>query len=127
MSLMSGSEERKVLWRDGWIWPLFVPIGGPVYVAGRLAVEYTRWMVRPRHTTEATALVVTLTPFVYAGCVFVALGGLMQGYGLVQAMGIAEPARPKEPVTARRATRLPVRLTPAASPGQLGLDLSGSF
>ncbi len=126
MLLMSGSEERKELWRDGWIWPLFVPVGGPVYLAGRIAVEYTRWAVQPRHTTASTTLVVVLTPFVYASCVFVALEGLMQGVGVAQALGIAEPPRPKEASTGSPVRRS-VWLSPAASPQHLGVDLGGRF
>lgn len=133
MAVMSGSEERKMMWREGWIWPLFVPVGGPVYMAGRVAVEYTKWAALPRRTTASTTLVVAVSPFVYLGCLFVAFEGLMQGYGLVQATGITEPARPKEGAALASKPRASsfdprsVWLSPAASPQHLGVDLGGRF
>ncbi|NOU32025.1 MAG: hypothetical protein HOO96_29320 [Polyangiaceae bacterium] len=103
-----------------WFAPLFVPVLGPMFLGGRLAVRYTQVIGETRPSFVPVA--VALAPLVYAGSVVVVLDGLAQVYGLVMAMGLGEGRRPSVAASSRR-----LWLLPSASERTLGVDLGGRF
>jgi hypothetical protein len=116
---------------QSWALPLFIPVLGPIYVGGRLAVEFTQLAAQ---TKDMRLLAVLLAPFAYGAALVSIVDGVLQGYGIGRIATAHEDAGPKL-LQNRPTTRIPggglktpqVAFTPNASPTSVGFDLLGRF
>ncbi len=104
-----------------WGTALFVPVGGPAYVGGRLIADCTEALSRNHRATA-----VALSPLVYGVGLFLVVDGVMQAYGLVRATGIGEGARPggRSSDTTRTLHNVWVAPSAAAHGGELHVGAS---
>ncbi|NOU32026.1 MAG: hypothetical protein HOO96_29325 [Polyangiaceae bacterium] len=101
---------------------LFVPIGGPMYLGGRMLLSWSDTL--GRHPSAAS---VALSPLAYGVGLFLMFDGVMQAYGLVRATGIGEGPRPGGRSSDPTRTLRNVWVAPSPSPNGGELHLGASF
>jgi hypothetical protein len=128
--LSAGANSKAQVATQSWGLPLLVPVLGPIYVGGRLAVEYTAEWKKTKYMAPLAAM---FAPFAYATALFSMVDGVLQAYGIARIATAHTPSNARlfknqdGRTLAQRIVPPQISLTPSASSTAVRFDLSGRF